>query len=95
MFIRADIIKKTISNTLAVPFYSVISRNDEQFVYIEEKDVARKKVVQLGVMEKWIVQITEGLHPGDKLLVEGHRDVEDGQKVKIVHTITSPEDLRL
>jgi len=95
MFIRADIIKETISNTLAVPFYSVISRNEEQFVYIEEDGAARKRVVQLGIMEKWSVQITEGLHPGDKLLVEGHRDVEDGQKVKIVHTITNLEELRL
>ena len=95
MFIRADIVKKTVENTLAVPFYSVISRNDEQFVYIEEEGVARKRIVNLGIMEKWMVQVTDGLQPGDKLLVEGHRDVENDQKIKIVHTITHPEELRL
>jgi hypothetical protein len=46
-------------------------------------------------MEKWIVQITAGLNPGDKLLIEGHRDVEDNQKVKIIKTLTSPSELIL
>ena len=95
MFIRADIVKETIENAIAVPFYSVISRNDEQFVYVEENGVARKRIVHLGIMEKWMVQITDGLQPGDRLLVEGHRDVEDYQKVKIVHTITNAEELGL
>ncbi len=95
MFIRADIVKNTYQNSIAVPFYSVISRNDEQFVYIEENGIARKKFVQLGIMEKWMVQITDGLNAGDKLIVEGHRDVENDQQVKVVQAITRPEDLRL
>ena len=95
MFIRADIVKETFHNSIAVPFYSVISRNDEQFVYVEENGIAKKRHVRLGIMEKWMVQITDGLHPGDKLLVEGHRDVENNQPVKVVQTITNPEEMRL
>jgi membrane fusion protein (multidrug efflux system) len=92
MFIRADIVKKQIDKTLAVPFYSVISRNDEQYVFIEEEGIAKKRMVKLGIMEKWMVQITEGLNPGDNLLIEGHRDVEDSQNVKIIKTLTSPSE---
>ena len=33
------------------------------------------------------------LRPGDRLVVEGHRDVEDGQKVKIVKAATAVKDL--
>jgi membrane fusion protein (multidrug efflux system) len=95
MFVRADIVKKRIDNTLAVPFYSVISRNGEQYVFIEEEGTAKKRKVQLGIMEKWMVQITAGLNPGDKLLIEGHRDVEDNQQVKIIKTLTSPSELIL
>lgn len=95
MFVRADIVKKQIPDTLAVPFYSVISRNDEQYVFIEEEGVARKRKVSLGIMEKWMVQITAGLKAGDKLLVEGHRDVNDGQKVTIIKALSSPEGLAL
>lgn len=95
MFIRADIVKKQIDETLAVPFYSVISRNDEQYVFIEEEGVAKKRKVKLGIMEKWMVQITEGLNPGDSLVIEGHRDVEDDQNVKIIKNLTSPSEMIL
>jgi membrane fusion protein (multidrug efflux system) len=95
MFIRADIVKERVDNALAVPFYSVISRNDEQYVFIEQEGVARKRKVTLGIMEKWMVQITAGLNPGDRLLVEGHRDVEDRQSINIIKTLTSPAELPL
>jgi len=95
MFVRADVVKQQVDNALTVPFYSVISRNGEQFVYVEEEGVARKREVRLGIMEKWMVQVTAGLHPGDKLLVEGHRDVEDKQKIKIIKALTSLEELTL
>lgn len=95
MFVRADVVKKRIDDTLTVPFYSVISRNDEQYVYVEEEGVARKRNISLGIMEKWMVQVTSGLKPGDKLLIEGHRDVEDKQKIKIIKALTSLEELSL
>jgi len=93
MFFRADVVKKTVPDAIAVPFYSVISRNDEQYVYVEKDGVVAKRNVELGIMEKWMVQVTSGLHPGDRLVVEGHRDVEDGQQVKIVRAATAMKDL--
>lgn len=95
MFVRADIVKQRVDNALAVPLYSVISRNDEQYVFIEQEGLARKRKVTLGIMEKWMVQITAGLNPGDRLLVEGHRDVEDNQSINIIKTLTSPAELPL
>ena len=93
MFVRADIIKARVENSISVPFYSVISRNDEQFVFVEQDGVARKRNVRLGIMEKWLVQITEGLQPGDRLIVEGHRDIEDGRQVSVVKTLSDFEGL--
>ena len=95
MFVRADVVKKQVNDTLAVPFYSVISRNDEQYVFIEEEGLAKKRKVSLGIMEKWMVQITTGLNPGDRLLIEGHRAVEDNQQVKIIKALTSLSELTL
>jgi membrane fusion protein (multidrug efflux system) len=95
MFVRADVVKQRLENSLSVPFYSVISRNDEQYVFVEEEGVARKRPVKLGIMEKWMVQVTEGLEPGDRILIEGHRDVEDQQEIQVIKAITSPEELTL
>jgi membrane fusion protein (multidrug efflux system) len=95
MFVRADVVKKQVEDTLALPFYSVISRNDEQYVFVEEEGIARKRKVSLGIMEKWMVQITAGLKPGDRILIEGHRDVEDNQQIKVIKALTSPSELTL
>jgi membrane fusion protein (multidrug efflux system) len=91
MFVRADIIKKTVENTIAIPFYSVISRNDEQYVFVEKDGIAEKRQVNLGIMEKWLVEITDGLANGEHLVVEGHRDIEDKQQVRVVKTLTGAE----
>lgn len=95
MFFRADVVKKTVPVAVVVPFYSVISRNNEQYVFIEKDGIAHKKPVRLGIMEKWLVQVTDGLAAGDRLLVEGHRDVEDKQKIKVVKAASDIKELTL
>jgi membrane fusion protein (multidrug efflux system) len=95
MFIRADVVKRTVADAVVVPFYSVISRNDEQYVFIEKDGMAYRRPVRLGIMEKWLVEVTDGLAAGDRLLVEGHRDVEDKQKVKVVKAATDIRELTL
>ncbi len=92
---RADIVKEQIENSISIPFYSVISRNDEQYVYIEQDGLAVKREVSLGIMENWMVEVTEGLTQGDKLIVEGHRDVEDGQRIKIIKTLSDIGEITL
>ena len=91
MFTRADIVKQSSDQALSIPFYSIISRNNEQYVFIEKDGVAEKRNVTTGIMEEWMVEITDGLEAGDHVVVEGHRDVEDGRKVKVVKTLTDLE----
>jgi len=91
MFVRADVIKKENSQALAVPLYSIISRNEEQYVYLETEGVVRKQPVQIGIMDGWMVEVTKGISHGDRVIIEGHRDVEDGQQVRIVRTLLSTE----
>ena len=95
MFIRADIVKEEVADTVTIPFYSVITRNDEQFVFVEKDGIARKREVQLGIMEDWMVQITDGLDIGERLVIEGHRDIEDGQQINVVKVVTDPNEYTL
>ncbi len=87
MFFRAKLVKRVIEDAVAVPLFTVIKREDQQFVFIEEDGVAKKLPVELGIMEEWLVQITEGLSPGSQVVVEGHRDIDHGYKLKTVRVI--------
>ena len=93
MFVRAAIVKQQIANAMVVPLYSVISRNESHFVYIAKNGIAIKKEVQLGFLEGWKVHIKEGLHAGDRVLIEGQRSVEDGQSIKIVRELDTLESI--
>ncbi|MFH1155084.1 MAG: efflux RND transporter periplasmic adaptor subunit [Pseudomonadota bacterium] len=95
MFVRADVVKQVVRNAVVVPFYSVISRKMEHYVYVDDNGVARKKPVTLGIMEQWMVQITSGLESGQRLIIEGHRDVEDGQAIKAVKVMDKLGEKRL
>jgi len=95
MFFRAHVLKKTVRDALSVPIYSVITRNDEQFVFVVREQTVHKQPVDLGILEKWRVQVTDGLRAGDMVVVEGHRDIEEGQQVNVVHVITDPAGPRL
>jgi len=95
MFLRAHVVKNIIRDAIAVPLYSIISRNDEQFVFVALDGAVRKRLVKTGIIEKWQVQVTEGLSPGEKIVVEGHRDVEDGQEIEVIQVITDPGSMLL
>ncbi|MBU0769052.1 MAG: efflux RND transporter periplasmic adaptor subunit [Proteobacteria bacterium] len=91
MFVRAEIVKKVAKDSLSVPLYTVITRNQEQFVYVEKDGLAERRPVELGILEDWKVQIKKGLTPGDRVIVEGHRNVEQGQRVNVVRVVSEKE----
>lgn len=95
MFFRAQIVKKVYRDTVAVPIYSVIKRQDKQFVYVEKNGVAHQLPVELGVIQDWLVQVTSGLSPGSRVVVEGHRDIDEGHKLNIVRVLSDPRETLL
>ncbi|RWX49772.1 RND family efflux transporter, MFP subunit [Candidatus Electrothrix communis] len=88
MFLQANIVKQSKEDIVAVPLYTVISRNDEQFVYAVEDGIAHKRPVETGFTEGWQILIQSGLHHGEKVIIQGHRSIEDGQKVRVVKELT-------
>ncbi len=95
MFFRAQLVKRVITDAVAVPLFTVIKREDQQFVFVEENGVAKQLPVELGIMEDWRVQITKGLAPGSRLVIEGHRDIDDGHELNIVRVIDDPREALL
>jgi membrane fusion protein (multidrug efflux system) len=93
MFLRAQVVKKVVEDALVIPIYSVITRNNEQYVFVVRDGVVHKQPVELGIMEQWMIQAVEGLKPGDLLVIEGHREVEEGQPVNVLQVVTDPQGL--
>ena len=78
---RVAFIRRVIADALAVPIFALIDKGGERIVFVEKDGVAESRTISIGVIEGDRVQITNGLNPGDHLIVKGHTEVEDGMKV--------------
>ncbi len=93
MFARVNLIKAIYPDSLVVPIYSIITNGVKNYLYVANDDIAHYREINLGILDGWRVQITGDIKPQDKVIVVGHRNLEDGQMIKIIQTITDPESL--
>ena len=93
MFVRVKIIKKQDPQGLAVPMYSLVNLNKDIGVYVEKDGIVRFRPVRIGFQDGWKTQIPEGLEPGEKVVVVGHRIIEDGERVNVTKTIQDMEEI--
>ncbi|SCY12577.1 efflux RND transporter periplasmic adaptor subunit [Desulfoluna spongiiphila] len=94
MFARVDLIKEVREQALAIPLYALITRKNTQVVFLEEKGLATAREVTTGIQEGWMVEVTRGLAPGDKVIVVGQRSVSEGRKVNVVRRVQKAEELQ-
>ena len=95
MFARVEIIKNQRDKSIAIPIYSIIPNNSEKVVYIVNGEKAIQQKIETGIQDGWNIEVKEGLKNGDKLIVVGHRQISDGQKVNITRIIADPKELLL
>ncbi len=85
MYVRARLKQAVNENAITVPQQAVQHANDGSFVMILDKDdkvAARKVKTGAAVGNKWLV--TEGLQPGDRVVVEGLQKINAGSPVHAV-----------
>jgi membrane fusion protein (multidrug efflux system) len=93
MFARVELVKEVFQKTLIVPLYAVIVHGDESVVYVEEGGRARKRKVKIGVLSEWQVQVVSGLAPGEKVIVVGHRLLDEGHEVNVIKVVRDPSKI--
>lgn len=93
MFARVNIVKHEVKESISVPLYAVITGGEEQFVFVERDGIAHRRLVETGILEGWRVQISKGLDLGDRVIVVGHRSLDEGQEVNVARSVRDPEDL--
>jgi membrane fusion protein (multidrug efflux system) len=82
--VRARLIRRILENVIMIPLLAVIPMEDGKAAYVVESGLAQRRDVTLDVIKGDRIQVTEGLQPGDQLIVSGHRFVAPRQKVNVV-----------
>jgi multidrug efflux pump subunit AcrA (membrane-fusion protein) len=64
---------------------TIIQRVDrnKMVVYVERNGVAEERVVKIGGRLNGMVEIVDGLNPGDRVIVSGFQNLVNGQPVRV------------
>ena len=84
MLARVTFTKQISDEQVVVPRHSILERDAGRIVFLVEQDKAVKQSIVTGQSMQDRVQVLEGLKPGDRLVVEGHSKLTDGETVSIV-----------
>jgi membrane fusion protein, multidrug efflux system len=84
MVARVTLVRRQHDSAIVVPREALQVRDQGNVAIVLEGDVARVRPVRLGAFEGDRVLVEEGLAPGDRLVVNGHRGLVDGQRVQVV-----------
>jgi membrane fusion protein (multidrug efflux system) len=82
--VRARLTRRVLKDVIMIPLLAVIPMEDGKAVYVVDSGQAQRRNIGLGILKGDRVQATEGLKPGDQIIISGHRFVAPGQKVKVV-----------
>lgn len=84
MVARVQIIRSQRQAAILVS-ESIIQQVDRNklVVYVERNGVAEERVVKIGGRQNGMVEIIDGLKPGDRVIVSGFQKLVDGQPVQV------------
>lgn len=89
MIVRAHLVRRQMTEAIAVPFFTIIDREEGKAVFVLEGDLAKSRKIEYGAFYKGLVEVTSGLKLGEKLVIVGQRDLVDGTKVILEADMTA------
>lgn len=84
---RVRLTVRIVPGVLMAPQSAVLYREDRKEVYVVSPgDRAVLREVELGLTRGSMIQVVEGLHPGDRLVVTGGQYLSPGDPVEVTDT---------
>lgn len=83
MIARVGLLRREVQDALAVPLFALVNKGGERVLFVEKDGVVWARTVSLGIIEGDRVQITSGLNAGERVIVSGQAEVEEGMRVQV------------
>jgi hypothetical protein len=83
------VLKQVHSDALVIPRDAVVRTVDGDAVFVIEDDRARVRRVVLGPGQGMMVVVEQGLAEGERLVVRGQRQLQDGSRIRVQEVATA------
>ncbi len=84
MIARIGVSRGGIRDAAVVPLQALIPDQGQYVAYVETDGRAVCRIVKLAAVVDTLAVVQEGLQPGDRVIVAGHRLVTDGASVRVM-----------
>jgi RND family efflux transporter MFP subunit len=75
LFARVGVVLRQADAALTVPTAAVIEATGERFVFVKQPTGYVRTEIETGVRDSQLTEVAEGLAAGDKVVVQGNRQV--------------------
>lgn len=77
------LIHRTLDNAIVIPQRATYEILDKRYAYVVDKDgVVHQRDITVALAQDDIFIVSEGLEPSDRIVLEGIRQVRDGDKIE-------------
>jgi len=83
MFGRVEITLRSQPQAVLVPVQAVLNQDNKDYVFVVKDGQAYRRVVQKGLVKDTVMEIIQGLSPGELVVVSGQSLLREGMAVKI------------
>ena len=90
MIAEVSLLRRMREQATVVPLAAVVPRKGEHYVFVEENGRAVRRRVLIGALLGHEAVLESGVAAGDRVVVEGHRGLQDGMAVTAVDAL--PQD---
>ncbi len=83
MTAEAEFVTERAEDVIVVPRSAVVSRADEDYVFVVEDDLAQRRPVHVGLSDDEYAEIESGIDEGENVVDYGVEYLEDGMRVRV------------
>lgn len=83
MIAEARFVRRSYPNSIMIPLFSLISTDTGRYAFVDDDGVALQRDLEVGFLKGTQVFVRSGLEPGDRLIVVGHRDLRNGDRIHV------------
>lgn len=81
-----DIVTHVLKNAISIPVEALdntIGEEGENYVWIEKNGKGFPVKVKLGIIGRGRIEVEQGLEPGDRVIINGHKALAEGAPLRI------------
>ena len=92
MFAKVRIITQAKDSIVKIPAAAMVNRLGEQYIFVTDKTdpaapVARKRVIVPGIQIDGVMEVSQGLAPGEEIVIQGQTLIDDGSRINIIQQV--------